>query len=296
MDLYNDKNLKPMLLKEVDKPFDDKNYLFEIKFDGTRTIIYVSPDEIIIKNKRGLILNDTYPELLGIKKLVKKKCIFDGEIVLMVDGKPSFSKLQERTLLKDKMKISYFEQNFPVTFVCFDILYEDRNLIDLSLVDRKDILSKYKDTSFFVKSRVIDENGKDLFKLVKKMDLEGIVAKKKDSKYLIDKRSSEWLKIKNLKDDDFYICGYKEEEHVASLLLGRKEKDKWYFVSKVVVGKKKKDYKLIKSCRVRNNLFIDFDDDTYNYIEPKYKCTVLFVEKTKNNHLRQPIFKGIRID
>lgn len=296
MDLFIDKNVKPMLLHETEKPFNDKDYIFELKFDGTRTLIYVSPKEIIIKNKRGFILNDTYPELLNIKNMVKKKCIFDGEIILMDNGLPSFKKLQERALLKDKIKISYYKDNFPVTFVCFDILYEDKNLIDLSLIERKKILSKYPDIDYFVKSRITEENGIELFNITRKMDLEGIVAKKKDSKYLINKRSKDWLKIKNLKEADFYIGAYKEEKIVASLVLCQKIKNKLKFVSKVTIGKKRNDFKLIKSCKSTNNNFIDFNEDGYTYIIPKYKCTVLFVETTKNGHLRQPTFKSIRID
>ena len=295
MDLYDDKNLKPMLLSEINKPFDDKDYLFEIKFDGIRAIIYASPNEIIIKNKRGFIVNDVFPELLDIKKLVNKKCIFDGEIVLMRDNKPSFDKLQERVLLKNKNKISYFKENYPVTFVCFDILYENKSLITLSLETRKEILSKYIDNECFVKSRTIDAKGKELFKFVKRLDLEGIVAKVKSSEYIPGIRSREWLKIKNVKDEDFYICGYKDGEDVISVVLGEKVRNKYRFVSKVVVGKKRKDYKLIVSSIKCENYLEDFNED-YIFIKPIYKCTVEFLEKTKNNHLRHPVFKGLRID
>lgn len=296
MDIYESKNIKPMLLNEVDKPFDDEKYLYEIKFDGIRAILYVNKDEIIIKNKSCLILNEVYPELINIKENIKKKCIFDGEIVLMLDGKPSFQKLQERALLKNKRKIKYFENNFPVTFVCFDILYENKNLTNLELTKRKEILSKYQDTEYFVKSRVVENEGTKLFRFVKKQDLEGIVAKLKTSKYLIGERTDNWIKIKNIKEGDFIIGAYQEKEHVASIILGRWEDNKLYYVSKVVVGKKKKDYKLIKSCKKIKNKFIDFDDPNYIYIEPKYTCTINFLEKTKDNHLRHPVFKRIRID
>lgn len=296
MDLYKEKNIKPMLLSEIDKPFNDKNYLFEMKFDGSRTIIYVTPKEIKIKNKRGIILNDTYPELLCIKDIVNKKCIFDGEIVLMKDGVPSFDKLQERALLKDKIKINYFKENYPVTFVCFDILYEDENLIDLPLMDRIKILSKYPDTNFFVKSRVVEEDGINLYNTIKKLGIEGIVAKHKESKYVPNVRSKDWIKIKNWKESDYYICGYKEEEKVASILLGEKVGNKLIFISKVTLGKKRNDFKLIKKCKVIKNKFYNFKDENYTYIDPKYKCTISYIEKTKNNHLRQPVFKGIKID
>lgn len=295
MSIFKDKNIKPMLLQEIDKPFDDKNYLFEMKFDGIRAIMYVSPKEIVIKNKRGFIINEVFPELLNIKKNIKKECIFDGEIVLMQDDKPSFSKLQERALLKDKKRIEYYMNNYPVTFVCFDILYENKNLMDLPLIKRKEILSKYKDNEYFVKSRVVDTKGKELFKFIKKCDLEGIVAKLKSSEYIPGIRSGEWIKIKNIKDEDFYICGYEERENVLSVILGEKVGKKYRFISKVVVGKGRKDYELIKDCEKCKNYLEDFNEN-YIFIKPKYKCTIEYLEKTKNNHLRHPVFKGIRMD
>ena len=295
-DLYSDKLVEPMLLNEIDKPFDSKDYFFEIKFDGIRAIIYVSPNEIIIKNKRGIIINESFPELLKIKDNIMDKCIFDGEIVLMQDGKPSFHKLQERVLLKNKNKIKYFIENFPVTFVCFDILYKNKNLINLSLIKRKEILMKYPNTDYFVKSKIIDTKGKKLFDFIKKEDLEGIVAKAKDSLYLIGKRTDNWVKIKNIKEEDFIIGAYQEREHVASLVLGRWVDNQLYFVSKVSVGKRKKEFELVKSLKIIKNKFKDFKDDGYIYVEPKYVCTVSFLEKTKKGHLRHPIFRRIRID
>lgn len=295
MSAFKDKDIKPMLLHEENKPFDDENYLFEMKFDGIRALIYVSSEEIVIKNRKGFVVNDTFPELLEIKKYIKKECIFDGEIVLMQDDKPSFSKLQERALLKNKKRIEYFRNNYPVTFVCFDILYENKDLMNLPLINRKEILSKYDDNDLFVKSRVVDTKGKELFKFIKKNNLEGIVAKLKSSEYIPGIRTKEWIKIKNVHMEDFYICGYKDGEDVISVLLGEKVGKKYRFVSKVVVGKKRKDYKLIKSCsECKNYLGEDYED--YIFIKPKYKCTIEFLERTNSNHLRHPVFRGIRTD
>lgn len=296
MDIFYEKNIKPMLLTEKDKPFNNKEYIFEIKFDGIRAIIYVSSNEIVIKNKSGKVINELFPELTTIKETIKKKCIFDGEIVLMDKGKPSFSKLQERLFLKDKIKINYMKENNPVTFVCFDILYENKSLIDLPLTKRKQTLNKYEDTDSFVKSRVVNNEGIKLYRFIKENNLEGIVAKKKNSIYLPNKRSDNWIKIKYFKEEDFYICGYKEEDKVISLLLGKKVDKCLKYISKVVMGKKKIDYKLIKSCPITKNKFINLNEKDYTYITPKYKCTILYLEKTKDNHLRSPIYKGIRMD
>ncbi len=299
MDIYENKDIKPMLLIEAEDSFNDPNYLFELKFDGTRTIIFAEPNKIVIKNKRGFILNNTYPELLKIKELVKNKCIFDGEIVLMVDGKPSFKKLQERALLKDSLKINYFKNNYPVTFICFDILYDKKNLTNLDLLERKKYLAKYKNNDVFVKTKYVLENGITFFEAAKNMDLEGIVAKEIYSKYKINQRSKEWIKIKNLKDEDFFIGGYQEDNkgYMASLVLGKLENKKLIYVGNVTIGKKNPEFIFIKHSKIlKRSPFVDFEEANYTYISPKIKCTVLFMEKTKYNHLRQPIYKGLQLD
>ena len=302
MDLYNE-DFVPMLLNEVKKSFNDNDWLFEMKFDGTRTLIYVDPKNIKITNKRGKILNETYPELLSIKNLVKTKCIFDGEIISMIDGFPSFRKLQERALLKDSMKIKYMQENYPVTFICYDIIYEDKDLTGIPLIERKKILNKYKDTKFFVKTTYVLEKGITLFSEIKKLGLEGIVAKKLDSRYHINTRSKEWLKIKNWYDAEFYVCGYKIPNNMgsmASLILGsRQGENKFYYVGRVTIGKNNPEFKNIKKLKIiKENYLIDFlhNDEGYVLVEPKLECTIEFLEKTKNGKLRQPIYKGLRLD
>ena len=291
-----------MLLSEVDKPFNDKDYLFEMKFDGSRTLIYVEPDNITITNKRGAFLNNTYPELLSIKSIVKKKCIFDGELILVVDGFPSFRKLQERALLKNPLKIEYMRTHYPVTFICYDILYEDKDLTSVPLIERKQVLSKYKDTDFFVKTDYILEKGISLFREIKKLALEGIVAKKINSKYYPNTRSKEWVKIKNWLDEEFYVCGYKIPDNsgsMASLVLAEKRGKKFYYVGRVTIGKNNLDFiKITKIKQKKENYLTNFlhNDEGYVLVEPKLQCTVEFLQKTASGKLRQPIYKGLRLD
>lgn len=293
MDFFNDRKFVPMLLDEASVPFNDPDFIFELKFDGIRTLLFIGDGKITIQNKRGDILNSRYPELLSIKNNIKNKVIFDGELILMVDGKPDFSMLQKRSLLKDKMKINYYVDNYPVVFVAYDILYENEDLTHLSLLERKKILNKYKDSDNFIKVIYIEKNGIDLFEEIKKLGLEGIVAKKKDSIYRINKRSNDWIKIKNLKDEDFYICGFKEDKDiaVASLLLGKKKGKSLVYAGRVTIGRKNPEYLIIK--KVALNKHPDFLKDGFVYINPTFKCTVVFMEKSRNDMLRQPVYKGL---
>ncbi len=288
-------NINPMLLDEIYNPFNNNNYLYEIKFDGFRSLIYIDKNNIYIKSRNGLILNDIFPELLSIKNISKNTCIFDGEIVLFANNRPSFSKLQQRFRLKNKNKIIMYSQKYPVVFICFDIIYNNKDLTNLPLLKRKKILEKFSNTDNFIKINYFLTNGIELFNFVKEKKLEGIVAKKINSLYKPNTRTKNWIKIKNYKTSYFYIGGYKKEkkDNVIIILLGKKINNKLYFIGKVTLSNKNKNYEKIKSQKkINKTTFIDFDDKEYFFISPKIKIKVFYIEKTKNNNLRHAFIKN----
>jgi bifunctional non-homologous end joining protein LigD len=273
--MFENKNLKPMLLKEISVPFNDDNYLYEIKFDGIRALLFINKNNFVLKSRNGKILNLDYPELKDIQQLVgDKKVIFDGEIIALdKNGKPSFNKLMT-------------DNRDDVIFVAFDILFQDKNLLNLPLIDRKKILNEYQDSKFFIKSKVFDD-GIKLFKSIKKMGLEGIVAKLKDSIYLPGKRVDTWLKIKNIKEDYFYIHGVIFNTCKYSLLLGEYRNGNLYYVGKVSVTKDNVLLDKLFKLRKSKNFFVNYNEDA-DYIKPSIKILVKYMEKTDKNMLRQP--------
>ena len=275
-----------MLLAEI--PFDfDSKYLYEIKFDGIRAIIYANKEKINIRTRNNIDVTNLFPELENVKKIVgKRTCIFDGEIVLFTKGKPSFSSLQKRLRIKNKDRIKKMSLDNPVQFVVFDIIYQNKDLTNEKLVDRKKILDKYKDTDYFVKSEVYSD-GKKLFASVKKMGLEGIVAKEKESFYYPNKRSEVWVKLKNYQTDTFYIGGYIKNKVGISLLLGEKKNNGLYYVGKISVSNKREIVKEILIEKNNKNLFVNYDGDGV-FIKPNIKITINYLEKTKSNMLRHP--------
>lgn len=282
-----------MLLKEIDKPFDSKEYIFEIKFDGIRAIIFANKNEVKIQSRNKQNITHLFPELQKISKLVDKNVIFDGEIIIFENNKDSFSKIQERIHLKNNDKIKKASDNNPVTFIAFDILYENIDLTTLPLLERKKYLNKYKDNDYFVKTKVIDTTGVKLFNSIKKMNLEGIIAKLKTGKYYINKRCDEFIKIKNIQRDEFIIGGYEEKKNnILSLAIGEYINKKFHFVGKVSISKNKSIYKKIQKLKKSKNYFCDFDENIY-FVKPTLTCHIEYLERTKNNHLRHPIFKDI---
>lgn len=288
MSLWN-KDIKPMLLGEVEEVFDSKEYLYEVKYDGIRVLVFVSKDKVVIRSRYGVDITGLFPEMRVLCKMVKGNVIFDGEIIMLDNNKVSFSKLQKRIHLKNKKTIEFLSKTNPVIFICFDVIYEGKDLINLSLLERKDVLSNYKDNDVFIKSTYVIGDGTKLFNAIKKLDMEGIVVKKINSKYLVNERSDNWLKIKNYKSGNFIILGYinKEESHVISLVLGEHLNKKIVYVGKVILGKKRnladKILKMKKSKAV-----VKIKDKDVIYIKPEIKCLIKYLERTENGLLRQP--------
>lgn len=292
MNIWKNKKWQPMLLHEENEPFDSKEYIYELKFDGIRSVIFASPTKVIVQTRNKIDVTHLFPELQKLKELVKENTIFDGEIVSFENNKPSFSKLQKRMHLKNIISIKEISKEEPVVFVCFDILYKNEDLTSLTLLKRKNILKQYKDNDIFIKTTYINDNGIELFKKIKKLGLEGIVAKRKNSNYEINTRSYDWIKIKNIKMDEFIVGGYIEnKQNTISLILGEKRDNKLYYVGKVVMAKKKELYNKLKNLKEKNSSFVDYNEEEIKYIDPKYTCNIEYLERTKSNHLRHPIFR-----
>lgn len=292
-----------MLLDQVEEPFDDPNYIYELKFDGSRVIAYIDQEQTILKNKRQKILNPTFPELNELHKFCTKRCILDGELVCMKQGKPDFYTLQARSLLMDPIRIAYQAKKNPATFVVYDILFAgDEEISHYPLLKRKEIISEvvHESPSLAI-SRYIEEHGKAFFQLAAKEGLEGIVAKKKDSIYLVGTRSKSWIKIKVMQEDDLLICGYvlDENQHIKSLILGKEIDGEYAFVatiaSRIAAYEQKAIFAFAKKYP-SSPLFLMKTEKEVQWIQPELIAVVEYMMKTKSGGLRQAIFKGIKRD
>lgn len=302
-DLFEEKNISPMLLNEVKEPFDDDDYIYELKLDGIRCVAYIEPKSVTLQNKRFKDLTDIYPELSDISKCVKKRVILDGELVVLTDGKPDFYALQKRSLMGDKFRIALAAKKNPVQFVAYDILYYDgKDLTDYPLMERKEYLSKaVTERHNLSVSRWIERNGVTFFELAKKENLEGIVAKKEDGLYHIGKRTSEWIKIKVMQDEDLLVLGYQPDENgkVKDLILGYyDEKGELKCRGKVYLGVSKAEQKIIADFAKKNTVKRPWFDKYKNavWLKPQLVGTAHFMHETESGGMRQPVWKGLRDD
>lgn len=292
MDLFASKNLKPMLFYEG-KLFNSEEYIYEIKFDGHRTIIYLDHNYINIRSRNNKDVTSLYPELNEVKKLVKRKCILDGELIILENGKPNFFKMQKRSLMTNTIRIKQESINNPVIFIAFDILYYDqKDLTNYPLIKRKEYLEKkVKENDYLIISKYVEYNGIELFKQIKKEQLEGIVAKRKDSIYQVNKRVHDWLKIKCIKEKDFYVLGIREEnKKIKTIVIGSIKNNKLILNGQVNLPNKYHPEfmkKFIKEHKIKNAYF---DMKHVIWLKLDLKCTIRYKEETQNNSLRHAVF------
>lgn len=292
-----------MLIGESGVAFDSEDYIYELKLDGVRCLAYLSDGKTELRNKRLLNVTATYPELGQMHEQVNSRCILDGEAFVMHDGKPFFAEMQRRSLMSDRFKIAMAARQLPVSFTAFDILYRDgEELMTLPLSDRKRILSDSvtRETERFAVSRCIEQHGVALYNLTVEQGLEGIVAKRKGSRYYMGKRTKDWIKCKNLLDDDYVVCGYiPKSDHTTSIVIGQYgDSGVIRYKGHVTLGVSGVDFERISQQPRAGCPFtsVPAGNQEADWISPNLVCKVSFMERHGSGTLRQPVFRGLRDD
>ncbi|MCS0789532.1 hypothetical protein NX021_15370 [Cytobacillus firmus] len=269
--------VSPMLLHKSEQPFEDKEFITELKLDGIRIILSKFNNQIKLYTRHKNEVTSKFPELLQID--IPDGTVLDGEIIVTgKDGKPDFEAMMERFQSQGS--------NHHIQFCVFDVIYhKGEKITHLPLIERKDILeSLIHNDQYFAKVQWMLGNGEAYYDLVKQHDLEGVVLKRAASKYQVNKRSQDWLKVINYQYADVFITGLRKEEF--GLLLGIEESSRikpagiMEFVSPVA---RKQFYKQYQ------DLIIE-EDKKFIHVEPKIKCRVKFRNYTKAGLLRIPSF------
>lgn len=294
---------KPMLAKIGSKEdLNKKGYIFEPKLDGTRAICYKNK-EIKLINRRNRDITFRYPEFDFSKNINAKSCVLDGEIIIYdKNGNPNFNLLQSREQLDKKLLIELRSKEFPATYVVFDILYKNKkDLTNLPLIERKRILRNTIKESKYIQTIFYTLNGKDLWREVTKRKLEGVMAKNISSKYSAGERSADWLKIKFLKSIDCIIVGYTQERRIISALaLAVYDKGKLIYIGRVGTGFTEEFLQnlleQLRPLQIKNAPVKYLGKEKINWVKPELVCEVKFLEISKDNILRAPVFLRMRND
>lgn len=308
-------NIKPMLASPSDNAFDSKDWVFEIKWDGVRAILFKSKKNIKIQSRNGNDITRRYPEIVNAARISLRSCgsaVIDGEIVILNEkGVPDFHIHQRRINIQDSKDIKVLSIQAPATYYVFDMLYkENKSLREIGYLERRAILSRTLEVNDLIKiSDYIEEKGKDILHSSKELGLEGIVAKYKNSIYSEGIRSKDWLKIKNTKTQDCVIIGYTKGEgarvnYFGSLVLAVycPIEEKLKFVGHVGTGFDDETLNLVYSILKKNeNDSMPVDRVPYinreiTWLDPVLVVEVKFTNWTKDGILRAPVFMRLRED
>jgi bifunctional non-homologous end joining protein LigD len=286
--------IKPMIVSMGNEPFDDENFIFEPKWDGWRIILHKQGDRIEAFTKNGINVTSKFPELKQVSSAIKANtAILDCEGIVLRNGKPLFDDFTYRLRLSNSNKIQTAVITHPATFVVFDLLYTDREHLKEPLMQRKQRLSEIVPiTPVIAPTMYLEEQGKSLFNLAKERDMEGIVAKRKNSKYRLDFKSPDWLKIKYFKSIDAVILGYRTNPF--GLVIGlnfRTVKNKP--VGVVEFGLKSEEKQLFLELAKQIHTV---KDQRTQWIEPRMCCRIKYLERTDTHQLRTTVFDRFLLD
>jgi bifunctional non-homologous end joining protein LigD len=307
--------IEPMKPRLLESPPAGKDWVYEIKFDGIRALAIKNGKKVSLMSRNQNELGPRYPDILqSIKDLPLNDCVLDGEVVAL-DGKgrSSFQLLQALEMEGRKS---------PVYYYVFDLLEaEGKSLLSLPLERRKELLGAIRGSAADP-LRYSDNIGGEpeaLLREIKRIGLEGIVGKQRQSVYEPGRRSGAWIKLKCLNEQEFVIGGYTppagSRKYFGALLVGYYNDGKLCFAGKVGTGFNGKMlaalYKQFQKEWRNDCPFVDLPSKQAGkwvqgitpsearkcvWINPVFVCQVRFAEWTRDGKLRQPVFLGLRED
>jgi len=308
--------IHPMLATLVDRAFDDQQWLYEIKWDGYRAIAFLDGGSVRLVSRNQNDLTAAYPELAFIPDAMKARtAVLDGEIVALDEqGRPSFSLMQQRTGVGDGgRRIRRTRDDIPVVYYVFDLLYLDGyDLMQAELEQRKELLASILAPGDRIRySDHYIGNGKALFEAAAQRGLEGIVAKRRNSCYL-QKRSSEWLKIKIVRQQECVIGGYTDprgsRENFGSVVLGLYDDEgRLIHIGHAGSGFSEESHaalwKRLHALQTKRSPFYGKVESTrpVHFVKPELVAEIKFTEWTHEGEsggtkMRAPVFQGLRFD
>lgn len=295
-------NYQPMLAKLVKQVPADEDWIFEEKLDGYRAIAIVNKKTASLTSRNGNDLSADYPPVIAALKALNINAVLDGEVLVREKDRSSFQALQNYQPDQKKVKLHY---------AVFDVLeINGSDVRDMPLRQRKRLLEmlladKKMEEMELVQSAKV--KGDEFLKQAQKNGWEGIVAKNTESTYASSTRSNNWQKIKIQQSQEAVIAGYTppsgSRNHFGALVLGmHNESGALVYIGNCGTGFNEKSLKeiasLLEPLETKTKPFAERipQSKKVTWVKPTVVCEVIFSEWTENEHLRHPVFKGIRED
>lgn len=298
-----------MMATPAAEPFDDPAWSFEPKWDGVRALVHIDGDARAI-SRNGNDITAAYPELAGLAECHRPSSVVDGEVVAFVGGRPSFELLQSRMHLRDPARVRSLMTRVPIVFMAFDLLFDGgEDIMSLPLSARRARLeaSIIESEHLRLSPHVLGE-GVALFDAAREQRLEGIVAKRLDSRYEPGKRSRSWRKIKLVHDVDAVVVGWRpgsggRSGSLGSIALGLYDDGELRYIGSVGSGFDGRSLpamaELLAHYAVETPPLDTAEiqgSEEITWVRPELVAVVEYREVTSTMHLRAPVFKGMRSD
>lgn len=289
------------------------DWCYELKWDGIRCLAHVEGGRPKLASRLGNDITAQYPELRALAAaLGSTEVLLDGEIVAIdAAGRPDFHRLQERMHVTGERRIHQLTAEVPVTYVVFDLLWEDGH--DLTARPLQERRGQLEDLDLDGTRAGLNwqlspqrDDPESLLKVAEQFDLEGLMAKRNDSAYFPGRRSSAWRKFRRLKQQEFVVGGWMPGEGsrsstIGSLLVGFYEGEKLHFAGRVGSGIADADLTMLREVlNLLERGTTPFRGSglpkNANWVEPQVVVEVRFTEWTPSGRLRHPIYLGLRND
>jgi bifunctional non-homologous end joining protein LigD len=300
----SDRTYWPMLATPTDEVPRGAGWTYEVKWDGYRAITTLAGSEATLTSRNGNDLTARFGNVARElpKALKTPDCVLDGEVCALDEsGRSSFSAMQQG------------KPDTPIVYYVFDVLeLEGEPLVDLPLVDRRKRLEQLLDRrNKTVRLSERFDDGRSLYDAAKQQGLEGVVAKRLDSRYAVGRRTRDWLKIKTHHEQEFIVAGYtkgtgRRASSFGSLVLAYYSGGELVYAGNVGTGFNSKEIdKLLDALRPLRRSTPPFREvpkmpkvrkSDVIWVEPKLVVEVEFAEWTHDGRLRAPSYKGIRED
>jgi DNA ligase D-like protein (predicted ligase) len=293
------------MLAETGKPFDSERHLFEIKWDGTRTMVFIDQGSYRLMNRRKVDMTSRYPEFDFLTKL-PAGTVLDAEMVVLKNGKPDFALLQSRDHAQSALKIRTKSRATPATLIAFDLLYENfGSLMGLELIERRtrlEPLLRPHASARLVQSEGVIGPGIAFFEEARRLELEGVMAKRLDSRYLPGQRTDAWIKIKRGDKARCAIIGFvvsdSDPKDFRSLILAEEDETGLRYAGKVGTGWSdplRKHINELLWARLRPKPITPCKI-AGKWLEPGLYCRIRFMERTPNREFRAPVFEELFVE
>jgi bifunctional non-homologous end joining protein LigD len=290
-------NLRPMLATLIHSPFDDKDWVFETKWDGFRLVAKIGGKHTSLHSRNGNDVTTHYPEVAKALSLIRHNAVIDGELVALdADGRSRFQLLQNA--LRGKASLRYY---------VFDLLFLDgKDRRSEPLLERRQrlrsIVCRHPLIRYSLHSQ---QHGIAAFDKARRAGEEGIIAKRAAGLYYSGKRTREWLKIKAGHEQEAVIVGFTaprgSREHFGSVVLGVYHNGKLIYVGHSGGGFSRQMLKtlharMLKLKTAKKPFTGIAHEDQTTWIKPRLVCQVKFTEWTDKGEMRHPVFLGLRTD